>query len=164
MRITSLSEKISDQQQFEQADNNSPEYDRAGVTLSKYRNQMAWRRNKVKELLARGYAQHEIANTLHISQPTISRDIHYIQKEIRKFTENYGEHLFEVYRRNLLGLDEMIKKLWTIIDSAKTDSKEKIKAITLVRQCYKERFELVRSEANLIQDKRHMDHVKSMLF
>jgi predicted transcriptional regulator len=137
---------------------------RSGITLTKYRNQMAWRRNKVKELLARGYAQHEIANTLHISQPTISRDIHYIQKEIRKSTENYGEHLFEVYRSNLLGLDEMIKKLWTIIDSTKSDSKEKIKAITLIRQCYKERFELVRSESNLIQDKRHMDHVKSMPF
>ncbi|MGE5661353.1 MAG: hypothetical protein ACM3X1_03815 [Ignavibacteriales bacterium] len=148
----------------EEVDNNIATTMRAGVTLSKYRNQMAWRRNKVKELLTRGYAQYEIANTLHISQPTISRDIHYIQKEIRKITENYGEHLFEVYRRNLLGLDEMIKKLWTIIDSPKTNSKEKIKAITLIKQCYKERFELVRSESSLIQDKSHMDQVKSMLF
>jgi predicted Zn-dependent protease len=43
MRIASMSEKVSDQQQFEEADNNSPESARAGVTLSKYRNQMAWR-------------------------------------------------------------------------------------------------------------------------
>ena len=56
---------------------------RAGMTMAKYRNQMAWRRNKVRELLARGYEQYEISkqyeisNTLHISQPTISRDIHY---------------------------------------------------------------------------------------
>jgi hypothetical protein len=49
----------------------------------------------------------------------------------------------------------MIKKLWTIIDSTKSDSKEKIKAITLIGQYYKERFELVRSEASLIRDKRH---------
>jgi DNA-binding NarL/FixJ family response regulator len=52
----------------------------AAVTLSKYRNQMAWRRNKVKELLARGYRQHDIANTLHTSQPTISGDIYIIFK------------------------------------------------------------------------------------
>jgi predicted transcriptional regulator len=149
-RTASVAEKISDEQQFAQADI-SPENARAGVTLSKYRNQMGWRRNKVKDLLARGYHQHEIANTLHISQPTISRDIHYIQKEMRKSAENYGEHLFEVYRNNLLGLDEMIKKLWTIVDSPKTDSKEKIKAITLIGQCYKERFELVRFEPSLIQ-------------
>ena len=74
---------------------------------------MVWRRNKVRELLARGYHQDEIASTLHISQPTISRDIHYIQREKRKNSENYGQHLFEVYRNNLQGLDEMIKKLWT---------------------------------------------------
>ncbi len=137
---------------------------RAGVTLSKYRNQMAWRRNKVKELLARGYHQHEIASTLHISQPTISRDIHYIQKEIRKSTGNYGERLFEVYRNNLLGLDEMIKKLWTIVDSPKTDSKEKIKAITLIGQYYRERLELVRSEPSLIDRKRYMERVKESVF
>ena len=77
---------------------------RSGVTLNKYRNQIAWRRNKVKELLTRGYTQYEIASLLHISQPTISRDIHYIQKEIRKSAENYGEHLFEIYRNTMLGL------------------------------------------------------------
>jgi DNA-binding NarL/FixJ family response regulator len=96
-----VTEKSSHKQQFEQADN-SPENARAGVTLSKYRNQMAWRRNKVKELLARGYHQYDIANTLHISQPTISRDIQYIQSEMRKSAENYDKHRFEVYRNNLL--------------------------------------------------------------
>ena len=54
----------------------------------------------------------------------ISRDIHYIQREIRKSTDNYGEHLFEIYRNTLLGLDETVKKLWQIIDSLRTDSKE----------------------------------------
>src|SRR5688572_8084172 len=152
-----MSENI-DQQLEEHYDNRDNA--RAGVTLSKYRNRMVWRRNKVRELLARGYHQDEIANTLHISQPTISRDIHYIQREKRKNSENYGQHLFEVYRNNLQGLDEMIKKLWTIVDSPKTDSKEKIKAITLIGQYYRERFELVRSEPSLIQDTRHMDRVK----
>lgn len=146
-----MSENI-EQQLEEQYDNN--DNTRAGITLRKYRSQMAWRRNKVRELLARGYHQDEIANTLHISQPTISRDIHYIQREIRKNTENFGEHLFQVYRNNLQGLDEMIKKLWTIADSPKTDSKEKIKAITLIGQYYRERLELVRSEPKLIEYKK----------
>ena len=143
-----MSENI-DQQLEEQYDNRDNA--RAGVTLRKYRNQMAWRRNKVRELLARGYHQDEIANTLHISQPTISRDIHYIQREKRKNSENYGQHLFEVYRNNLQGLDEMIKKLWTIVDSPKTDSKEKIKAIMLIGQYYRERLELVGDEKSLNQ-------------
>ena len=156
-----MSENI-DQQLEEYSDNRDNA--RAGVTLSKYRNQMAWRRNKVRELLARGYHQDEIANTLHISQPTISRDIHYIQREIRKNTENFGEHLFQVYRNNLQGLDEMVKKLWTIADSPKTDSKEKIKAITLIGQYYRERLELVRSEPKLIEYKKWMNSVKRSSF
>jgi hypothetical protein len=93
---------------------------------------------------------------LHISQPTISRDIHYIQKEKCKNSENYGLHLFEVYRNNLQGLDEMRKKLWTIVDSPKTDSKEKIKAITLIGQYYRERLELVGHEQSLNQKVKYM--------
>ena len=40
-------------------------------------------------------------------------------------------------------MDEVIKKLWTIIDSSKTDEKEKMKAINLIMQCYKEKFEMI---------------------
>jgi predicted transcriptional regulator len=155
-----LAEKNSDVDQVEEVDNNIPIVTRAGVTLSKYRNQIAWRRNKVKELLARGYQQYDIANTLHISQPSISRDIHYIQREKRKNSENYGQHLFEVYRNNLQGLDEMIKKLWTIADSPKTGSKEKIKAIVLIGEYYRERFDLIRHEPGLIEQMKRADRMK----
>jgi predicted transcriptional regulator len=123
---------------------------RAGMTMAKYRNQMAWRRNKVRELLARGYAQYEISNTLHISQPTISRDIHYLEKERYKTERNYGQRLFSTYESNLLGYEEVIKKLWSIIDSTKTDDKQRIKAITLMNECYKQRLELLKSEPELI--------------
>ena len=132
---------------------------RRGKTLNKYRKQMAWRRNKVREILTRGYAQYEIANTLHISQPTISRDIHYIQKEIEKNKKNYGERLFEVYHNSLQGLDEVIKKLWEIIDSSKTDEKEKMKAINLIMQCYKEKFEMIQSEPELVNKKSYMKRI-----
>ena len=71
---------------------------RADKTLNKYRNQMAWRRIKVREeMFTRGYSQYEIANTLRINQPTISRDMHYIQKKLPESKENYGERLYEVY-------------------------------------------------------------------
>ncbi len=116
--------------------------------------------NKVKELLAHGYLQHEIANTLHISQPTISRGIHYIQTEMRKNAENYDKHRFEVYRNSLLGLDEMIKKLWTIADSPKTNSKEKIKAIVLIGQYYRERFDLIRYEPGLIKEIKNAERLE----
>ena len=33
----------------------------------------------------------------------------YVQKEIKKTTEYYSEHLFETYGNTLLGIDEAIK-------------------------------------------------------
>jgi hypothetical protein len=78
--------------------------------------------------------------------------------------EDYGEHLFDVYRNNLQGIDEMIKKLWTIVDSPRTDSKEKIKAVTLIGQYYRERLELVRSEPRLVQNNKWMNSVKRSSF
>jgi predicted transcriptional regulator len=159
-----LAEYNSDVHQVEEIDNNIPIVTRSGVTLSRYRNQMAWRRNKVKELLARGYQQYDIANTLHISQPTISRDIYYIQMEMRKSAENYDKHRFEVYRNNLLGLDEMIKKLWTIADSPKSDSKEKIKAIVLIGEYYRERLQLIKIEPSLIEQIKDKERIKRLRF
>jgi predicted transcriptional regulator len=126
------------------------------TNLRKSQKQRAWRRNKVRELITRGYAQYEIANTLHISQPTISRDIHHLQKEIKKNKKNYGERLFDVYYNSLEGLDEVIKKLWLIIDSSKKDEKEKMKAINLIMQCYRMRMEMIKSEPELIRQKQYM--------
>lgn len=63
-----------------------------------------------------------------------------------KNKRNYGERLFEVYHNSLQGLDEVIEKLWTIIDSSKTDEKEKMKAINSIMQYYMMRFEMIKSE------------------
>lgn len=67
---------------------------RAGLSSTNYQNQIAWRRNKVKELITRGYTQFDISRELHMSQPTISRDIHFLEKELSKSRENYGHRLF----------------------------------------------------------------------
>ena len=63
-------------------------------------------------------------------------------------------------RNTLLGLDETVKKLWEIIDSPRTEAKEKIKAITLLKGCYNKRLDLIKSEPGLIQQKKLMDDVK----
>ena len=133
---------------------------RAGLSSSKYQNQIAWRRNKVKELITRGYTQFEISRELHISQPTISRDIHYLEKELSKSRENYGKILFSTYESTLLGYDEMIKKLWSIIDSKNTDDKERIKAITLLAPYYRQRMELIKSEPDLLSNKNYMEKLQ----
>ncbi len=81
---------------------------------------------------------------------------------MRKSAENYDKHRFEVYRNNLRGLDEMIKKLWTIADSPKTDSKEKIRAIVLIGEYYRERLQLIKIEPGLIKEMKDRERLERM--
>ena len=60
----------------------------------------------------------------------------------------------------MLGLDEMIKKLWTVADSPKTGSKEKLKAIVLIGEYYRERLQLIRSEPGLIEQVKRIERMK----
>ncbi|HET9806498.1 MAG TPA: hypothetical protein VFP49_06300, partial [Nitrososphaeraceae archaeon] len=58
------------------------------------------------------------------------------------------------------------RKIWTIIDSysSKTDEKEKMKAINLIIQCYKMKFEMIKSEPELINHKRYMKDLPFMIY
>jgi predicted transcriptional regulator len=40
-----------------------------------------WRRNKVQQLLVRGYSQWDVAEELQIDQSTVSRDIQYLRQQ-----------------------------------------------------------------------------------
>jgi predicted transcriptional regulator len=120
---------------------------RAEITHKKYQKQIDWRRNKVRELLIRGYSQYEISNTLHISQPTISRDIDFI----RSYTINDEKrknlaHRYYYEQQNALdGVGELMKNLWLIVDNSKIEVKEKMKAMNLMLQCYNMRARLIGS-------------------
>jgi hypothetical protein len=98
----------------------------------KYQRQIDWRRNKVKKLLIRGHSQYEISSILHISQPTVSRDINYFRRQsYLKDRREYGRDVLDSYQRTVFGLTELLTKTWEIIDNPKTDAKQRIKAITV---------------------------------
>ena len=46
----------------------------------------------------------------------------------------------------IAGFTELMKKLWAIVDEPKTHFKEKIKAISLIMQCYNNKFVLINLE------------------
>jgi predicted transcriptional regulator len=73
----------------------------------------------VKELLVRGYSQTEISDILHISQPTISRDINRIYQNRKKSRKRFGNEFFLDLQNTLAGITEIIKNLgqsWMIIN------------------------------------------------
>jgi predicted transcriptional regulator len=49
-----------------------------------------WRRNKVQQLLVRGYSQWNVAEELQIYQSTVSRDIQYLRQQAQK---NLQKHI-----------------------------------------------------------------------
>ncbi|HZA68112.1 MAG TPA: hypothetical protein VE548_00305 [Nitrososphaeraceae archaeon] len=45
------------------------------LEMNQQDNKIEWWRSKVRELLVKGYNHYEIANSLQISRPTITKDI-----------------------------------------------------------------------------------------
>jgi hypothetical protein len=79
----------------------------------------------------------------------VSRDICHIQAQIQKRNKHYCNELFQAYHITLAGLNEIVKKMWTIIDDPKSDQKEKLKAASLIVECSDKRFNLLKIDSQL---------------
>ena len=133
---------------------------RARISQQKYLKQIEWRRKKVRDLLIRGYSQTEISDILHISQPTISRDINRIYQDRKKRHQRFGNEFFLNLQYTLAGLTEIIKKSWTIVDDTQADQKERMKAMSIILQCYDKRLDLLNSEPTIDAVREYIERVK----
>lgn len=115
---------------------------RFNLTAKKYKKQVSWRRQKVKELLFKGYTQQEIISKLHMSQSTISRDISYIHDHQESEIQDYGKLLFENHFDIVNGTTELLKRAWEILDNPKSDFKTKNKMMNFMMDLYSKRIEL----------------------
>jgi len=118
---------------------------RSNLTANKYKKQVQWRQDKVRELLAKGYSQREISSTLYISQPTVSRDISFIKNNYQKeFSLNNTKAKFaEDYFMAQMCFDEVKKKLWEIVDNKRTKDKDKILALKQLADIEVETLEFI---------------------
>ncbi len=122
-----------------------------------------WRRNKVQELLVKGYNQWDIAKTLQISQPTISRDIQHLRKAARdNLMNHFDEKLPEEYQRCLIGINEVLRKAWNIAsaDEEKHDERTRLQALQLVNDCYKYRMDLLTNSTLLTEAMKFLEQSK----
>ena len=94
---------------------------RSGNSEVQYNKQIQWRRNKVRELLVKGYSEYNIASELKVSQSTVSRDIVYLrQKHIQ-------ERLPQEYENCMTGINQVLRLTWEIAEKP-TDDKTKLQA------------------------------------
>ena len=113
-----------------------------------------WRRNKVQQLLVRGYSQWDVAEELQIDQSTVSRDIQYLRHQAQTdLQKQFQQKLPEEYHRCLTGMNQVLKLSWQIAnnntkqnlqahnDNINTittgDDRTRLQALSLINDCYK---------------------------
>src|ERR671926_119333 len=113
--------------------------------------QIQWRRDKVQELCSKGYSQREISQTLQVGLADVNRDISYLRNQAKTNIKRYiDERLPEEYEKCLVGLTAITKEAWTTLQQTE-DRREKIQALSLVKECYSMKLELL-TNATVVDD------------
>jgi hypothetical protein len=98
--------------------------------------EIEWRRAKILELKSQGLDQREIAQVLQVSPTTITFDLQYLRKEVRKTIREYTtEQLPLQLRIFMVANQNAIKQYWDISQKAQ-DNKEKIQALEHYLDCH----------------------------
>ena len=113
--------------------------------------QVEWRRTKVLELLSKGDSQSDIANTLQVELSVISRDVYFLRQQAKHNIKRYiDERLPEEYEKCLVGLNAITKEAWNTAANTE-DKREKIQALSLAKECYSMKLELL-TNATVVDD------------
>ena len=105
-------------------------------------NKKDWRRSKVRELLVKGYNHYEIANTLQIPRPTITKDIQYLRHQDKENLQNHvQERLPQEYENCMTGINRVLQLTWEIAEKP-TDDKTRLQAFAQLNEGYKFKMDL----------------------
>lgn len=118
---------------------------RSNLTYKKYKKLVSLRRDKVKELLVKGHSQQEIVSILHMSQPTVSRDIAFLHNRFEKASVNIGKLAFEQLFNAIEANNELLRRGWDLLDSSKKDKKLQLKVMNFISGCYEKRSEYIQA-------------------
>jgi IS30 family transposase len=127
------------------------------------RDRIDWRRNKVQELSSQGHSQREIAQILQVSNGTVNRDLSYLRQQakfnIRKYID---ERLPEEYEKCLVGLTAILREAWNTSQQAE-DRREKIQALSLAKECYSMKLDLLTNSTVVDDAIRFIEHSSDKL-
>jgi len=100
------------------------------------------------------------ARILQISQPTINRDFTYLRQQAKSNIKRYIDELLpEEYEKCLVGLTAITKEAWNTAQQTE-DKREKIQALSLVKECYSMKLDLL-TNATVVDDAiRFVSHSK----
>lgn len=101
-----------------------------------------WRRTKVIESNSKGQTQSEIAEALFVGVGTVNRDLSWFRDQARESITKFVEKIQEEHEKSMIGLNAILREAWALSEKAK-DSKEKLQALSLAKECYALREELI---------------------
>jgi len=130
--------------------------------LTKHNKQVIWRRQMIFSLLVQGVTStYYLASALHISQSTAARDVQFLKLQA---TEQLKFHIQErlpwEHKICSEGLSQVTKHAWSIVleGDAKTN---KIAALSLIAQCYKDRLEIATNSHVVTEALQHVERMKN---
>jgi hypothetical protein len=113
--------------------------------------QIQWRRSKVAELDSQGHSQPEMASILQVSIGTVNRDLSYLRQQAKSNIRRYiDERLPEEYEKCLVGLTAILREAWSTSQQTE-DKREKIQALSLAKDCYSMKLDLL-TNATVVDD------------
>jgi len=112
---------------------------------------LEWRRNKALELSSQGHSQPEMASILQVSIGTVNRDLSYLRQQAKSNIKKYiDERLPEEYEKCLVGLTAILREAWNTATTSE-DKREKIQALSLAKECYSMKLDLL-TNATVVDD------------
>jgi hypothetical protein len=118
---------------------------------TKLEKQIQWRRSKVAELDSQGHSQPEMASILQVSIGTVNRDLSYLRQQAKHNIKRYiDERLPEEYEKCLVGLTAILREAWNTSQQTE-DRREKIQALSLAKDCYSMKLDLL-TNATVVDD------------
>jgi len=101
---------------------------------------------------------------LQVGLSTVNRDISYLRNQAKDNIKKYiDESLPEAYEKCLVGLNAITKEAWNTAHNTE-DKREKIHALSLAKECYSMKLDLLTNATNFNSEHKAMlGHCKMIL-
>jgi hypothetical protein len=130
-----------------------------------------WRRDKVQELLIKGYNQTRIAKELQVSTYAISNDVKQLNYQAKESMKEHLEHRLPLeFTHCIQGINEVLRMSFEIANSYSKDDNEdhgrilstdenrtRLQASSLANDCYKYKMELMTNGAVVADALRYVE-------
>jgi hypothetical protein len=120
----------------------------------KTQQQIDWRRNKLSDYLVMGKSLMETSRIMNIPYDTLYKDQRFLAEQARDNMRNHITELPFNIKQATDGLNKLISTLYDIQDleiirnqGRKTSDHVRVMAIGLIKDCYKEKMEILTSQA-----------------